>query len=67
MIVIIIQGLRKEGNKKSFYCEGDCGHVALWNFKLCFEPSCPPPLTSGINDLVDQQFAEQQTFTRYKW
>jgi hypothetical protein len=47
MIVTIIQGLWKEGNKKKNYCEGVCGHVAFWNFKLHFEPLSLPPLNIG--------------------
>jgi len=44
MTITIIQGLWKEGSKKKEnYCESVCGHVALWNFKLHFEPLSLPP------------------------
>jgi hypothetical protein len=29
MIVTIIQGMWKEGNKKKIYCEGACDHMVL--------------------------------------
>jgi hypothetical protein len=32
------------GKKLKIYCEGACDHVALWNFRLRFEPSGLPPL-----------------------
>jgi len=32
-------------NKYNKQCKaGACDHVALWNFRLHFEPSCLPPL-----------------------
>jgi hypothetical protein len=45
----IIQVLWKKGNKKKkkslfWKCLKWC-HMALWNFRLCFEPSGLPPLT----------------------
>ncbi len=30
------------------YCEGDCDHMTLWNFRLCFEPSGLPPLSKNL-------------------
>ncbi len=33
---------------KTIYCEGAYGHVALWNFTLCFEPSGLPPLNRTL-------------------
>ncbi len=38
MIITIIQGMWKDGNKKKNYCEGACNRVVLWNFRLHFEP-----------------------------
>jgi hypothetical protein len=44
----IIQVLWKKGNKEKkiilWKCLKWC-HMALWDFRLCFEPSCLPPLT----------------------
>jgi len=38
----VVKGRQQE---KINDCESACGHLALWNFRLCFEPSCLPPLT----------------------
>jgi hypothetical protein len=47
-----IQVLWKKGNKKKksllWKCLKWC-HMALWNFRLCFEPSCLPPLKRRVN------------------
>jgi hypothetical protein len=32
-----------------FFCESDCGHMALWNFRLRFEPSSLPPLNNLVS------------------
>ncbi len=34
----------KRRQHKYIYCEGACGHKALWNFKLRFEPLGLPSL-----------------------
>jgi hypothetical protein len=52
MTVTTIQGLRKEGHKKKKnYCEDACDHMALWNFKLRFEPSSLPRRTMKKNKI----------------
>jgi hypothetical protein len=42
--------LEKQRSKDRFWilCEGACGHVALWNFRLRFEPSGLRPLNMCI-------------------
>jgi hypothetical protein len=44
------------------------GHVALWNFRLCFEPSCLPPLnrTSIWNNLLQLMLANVGNFNNIK-
>jgi hypothetical protein len=43
---LVERGLK--GNQ--IYCEGACGHMALWNFRLRFEPSGLSPLTKLVID-----------------
>jgi hypothetical protein len=42
------QGWGRKAPRKKNYCEGACDHVALWNFRLRFEPSGLPPLNSQV-------------------
>jgi hypothetical protein len=47
--VLVTIGLWKEGSKKKNLLWGACDHMVLWNFKLRFEPSGLPPLTTQTN------------------
>jgi hypothetical protein len=38
------QGCERKAARKNIYCEGACDRMALWNFRLRFEPSGLPLL-----------------------
>jgi hypothetical protein len=50
------------GKKSKIYCEGACGHMALCNFRLRFEPSGLPPLKNQPENR--QFFHENRRFIK---
>jgi hypothetical protein len=52
---------------KKIYCEGACDHMALWNFRLRFEPSGLPPRTSGSASSHSTKVLCQNTHFMKPW